>query len=705
MCRHPRLIRSRRTSSSALATAVVISAGLLCLAPPGVALGLDRQTILISAPTGRDAGFPSGLPESQSFDLSDDGKRVAIETWEQLVPEDIDASSDVYERVGGVTRLASAPQPGAPGPDGVSYNEIVAGDHIYFQSTAGLVPGDTDGGVLDVYEFSGGVVRLVSEPAPGATGAESIDLVGASPDGTAVFSESKDHVTSEDGDCIGGRQCVDVYEHSGGTTRLVSAPGPGATGPSWPARYAGSSQDGGRVFFSTKQSLTSEDADADCPTPPVAPDEPAGSGCGDLYERSGEQTRLVSTPEGGPTVLASGDTGFGGISDDGAHVFFTSPDHLAPGDGAGLDVFERFNGRTILVSAPAPGGDGDDAGFVAVGGNSADGSRVFFHTGDGLAPEDDDGGYSDVYERSGGTTKLVSTGPSSMTGEGFAFFEGTSEDGSRVFFETNEQLTADDLNSDNDIYARSADGTSLASGPTSADDPSPEVFYQGNSEDGLRMFFETPRRLDPADADSDEDIYENAEGQIALMSGPGLGASGGSEDVLRVHQAVSESGDRVFWITSERLVGADTDDRPDVYGAIPASDVPPSDVPPSQVPPPGAGGGGGAGGVAGGVATNFRNVEVHKLVVPKSRQKLAARGVKVLASCDEDCRIVLELRVSQEIANEMGLTGTLLARASKPADAGERRWVRAKPTGAARRALRSYDGGGRLQVDVTGAAR
>jgi uncharacterized delta-60 repeat protein len=124
-------------------------------------------------------------------------------------------------------------------------------------------------------------------------------------------------------------------------------------------------------------------------------------------------------------------------------------------------------------------------------------------------------------------------------------------------------------------------------------------------------------------------------------------------------------------------------------------------------PPPGGGGGssGGSGGVAGGLATSARNVTVHRLLAPRSMRKLAKRGVRVLASCDEDCQIVLEVRVSQAVANAMGLTGTVLARRFVDAAGGQPRWLWARFNGDVRRALRGYAGGGRLQVHVTGVAR
>jgi uncharacterized delta-60 repeat protein len=110
----------------------------------------------------------------------------------------------------------------------------------------------------------------------------------------------------------------------------------------------------------------------------------------------------------------------------------------------------------------------------------------------------------------------------------------------------------------------------------------------------------------------------------------------------------------------------------------------------------------GDGGVAGGAATSFKNVHVHRLVVPKSRSRLAALGVRAEASCDEDCRILVEVEVSDRVARAMGLKGNVLGSGSVLAAAGHSRWVVAKLTAVARRALRAYNGGGRLHVNVTG---
>src|SRR5204863_9524480 len=75
----------------------------------------------------------------------------------------------------------------------------------------------------------------------------------------------------------------------------------------------------------------------------------------------------------------------------------------------------------------------------------------------------------DVYMRAGGVTTLISTSNMSPNSPVDAFYRGSSADGSKVFFETSEALTASDTNPRTDVYMRQGSTTSLVStGPTSA---------------------------------------------------------------------------------------------------------------------------------------------------------------------------------------------------------------------------------------------
>jgi hypothetical protein len=114
----------------------------------------------------------------------------------------------------------------------------------------------------------------------------------------------------------------------------------------------------------------------------------------------------VSTgPAGGNGAIASAE--YRGASSDGLRVFFYTVESLVSADSdTSWDVYERSGGQTTLVSTGPAGGNGDfDAPFA---GASADGTRVFFHTEESLVVADTDT-RPDVHERSGGQTTLVST--------------------------------------------------------------------------------------------------------------------------------------------------------------------------------------------------------------------------------------------------------------------------------------------------------
>ena len=113
-----------------------------------------------------------------------------------------------------------------------------------------------------------------------------------------------------------------------------------------------------------------------------------------------------------------------------------------------------------LVSTGPAGGNGAFGAFFE--GASADGARVFFDTSESLVSADTDAS-QDVYERSGGQTTLVSTGPTGGNGALAATFSGASADGARVFFDTDESLVSGDTDASSDVYERSGGQTTLIS--------------------------------------------------------------------------------------------------------------------------------------------------------------------------------------------------------------------------------------------------
>ena len=120
------------------------------------------------------------------------------------------------------------------------------------------------------------------------------------------------------------------------------------------------------------------------------------------------------------------------------------------------DLYRRMDGNTDLISA------GPGCSSVAFAGASDDGARVFFTSGANLTPDDTDDGCryfdyddyeyvaipcTDVYERFGNRTTLLSTGPNDPNGADQAGFYGNSADGSVVLVGTSAPLLAGDSDS------------------------------------------------------------------------------------------------------------------------------------------------------------------------------------------------------------------------------------------------------------------
>ena len=89
-------------------------------------------------------------------------------------------------------------------------------------------------------------------------------------------------------------------------------------------------------------------------------------------------------------------------------------------------------GRTESLTIESLGPNGENSAATTYNeAVDAGGEHLFFQTYARLVPDDtDDSG--DIYERSGGTTRLASTGPSGGNGPYLASVQGLSADGSHV---------------------------------------------------------------------------------------------------------------------------------------------------------------------------------------------------------------------------------------------------------------------------------
>jgi hypothetical protein len=516
-------------------------------------------TKLVSTGPSAVAGTPSmcqpfsGLP--CNFRISRDGSHVFFDTAQRLVAADADTCDsiefaprciDVYERFGDTTRLVSTGPTGRDGPyDAALLAVSDDGSHAFFATEEPLVADDTDES-NDVYEAAGNSVELFPSDAfaEGDTRDISFHPAGASPDGSRVFFSTVQSFSPADTDDCSDRYreggCVDVYERTADGHVILVSTGPNGGNAPYDADFSGASSDGTRVFFATREPLVASDGD-DCA---ALYNYPQALGCQDVYERDVETGTTTLVSSGPDSSAGPSEAYFEAVAADGKRVFFSTGEALAAADTdacptssqpvAGcLDVYARTaNGRIILVSTGSNDGNGGfDAYFGAI---SGDGKRIFFSTAEPLVSTDTDScptfnsaGCTDVYERFGDRTLLVSTGPVGGNGPAGAGLAGVSGDGRRVFFTTSESLVAsdrDDCSTDYqlpppigcpDIYERFRGTTSLLStGPSDTGGCQPFDEGGGNcphflatSVDGTRVFFNTKQALVSADTNSEVDIY------------------------------------------------------------------------------------------------------------------------------------------------------------------------------------------------------
>ena len=446
-------------------------------------------------------------------------------------------------------------------PDGVepsdAYPEAVSADlsHVAFDSSAQLTPNAPTGESLFVW--SAGVVRLAT----------------VLPDGTATQGTIANPVEQGFGGVIG----------SG-------------------ANYTGAlSEDGSRLFFQAGGNLYLRENPAREQSP-----LDGGGACAD--------PALACTVQ----VDASQASGSGGggdfywASSYGSLAFFTAPassgltSDTVAGSGRNLYRYDADTGALTNLTAAA------DARVLGVSGISDDGSVVYF-VADGALAFGATAGDHNLYRLEAGSTTLVATLSSAFDGTNIAFefvpvepcnwtsgcmTARVSPDGRFIAFNSVASLTGyDNVPVDpaacdpNDprqpsgfpcaqifIYDAAADSLSCAScNPTGApptdhawfgrpsrlpstlNQAMPRYLRRNLSGDG-EVFFQSPEALVPGDGNSRWDVYEYDDGRLSLLSS-------GTDSRDSTFRDASASGDDVFVITDQPLVGWDTDTGPSVYDA------------------------------------------------------------------------------------------------------------------------------------------
>jgi hypothetical protein len=482
---------------------------------------------------------------------SADGSKVFFTTAAKAVPGDTDNFVDVYERFYSeapgietyVTREISTGPTGGNDSHDVIFNAVSSdGTKVFFSTAESLVAEDKDK-VRDVYErnVTTGETILVSGDslscAPCGNREIPATFVGATPTGSMVFFASDEKLAEADGD-----EASDIY------AREPSAVGPtlATPGGSSPVTFQGASADGTKVIFESADQLAAGDSDNEA----------------DIYERdlSGGTTKLVSATGTCPAPLLAEECApiYRATAADGSRVFFETKAQLTGADQDSFqDVYEWSfsSGTPTLVSTSNEGEEGEGELNAVYAGSAAEGSKVFFETSEPLAAEDTDKG-SDVYERSGGSTTLVTPGSADQD----ATFDGASSDGTAILFSTEEALGGGDSGEKLDVYERGGGITTLVT-PGS---PEFDATFAGRSSDASDVFYVTAEKLAAADTDSNPDIYGSlGGGSPTLVSAGPVGGNGAFTPHL---SAVADDGSHAFFTTKERLTVDDNlANETDVY--------------------------------------------------------------------------------------------------------------------------------------------
>jgi hypothetical protein len=194
---------------------------------------------------------------------------------------------------------------------------------------------------------------------------------------------------------------------------------------------------------------------------------------------------------------------------------------------------------------------------VFCAGVSQDGSRVVFPFEEELT---EGAGKREIYEWSGGGVRPLLAPASSYLPQ----FDGISADAAHIFVTTNLALSPEDVDgSGSDVYDISGGrATLVSSGPF---DASPFVSFSGASPDGARVFFDA-FLPGPGGPNFCSDIYERFAGQTTPLAVDPKPPSPPVCDAIKFG-GVSADGSHVFFATSAQLEPSDKR-REDIYQRV-----------------------------------------------------------------------------------------------------------------------------------------
>jgi hypothetical protein len=388
--------------------------------------------------------------------------------------------------------------------------------------------------------------------------------------------------------------------------------------------YHAISADGNTVFFGatptqTQLPATKQVAEGEVPSLYARVPCETGASC-TFVERGGEQvegreTIEVSDPSASECSACEQNATpkeavFQGASANGEKVFFTTQRQLLSGEDSTLNLYEYDFGnpagkKLVLISkAPSPGTEGAEVQGVVR--TSSDGSHVYFVANGALAGENNSVGEAPqaghhnlyAYDTLDGTLKFVATlgeveDEITLWGEsGGQKYDDTNvreaqttPDGRYLVFSSLVPMAGDTNPNAKAVYRYDFETGELvwvsqaapalkaelkASSPNERDDAgvqpldystggalaNVEDWKRSISDNGEYIIFITSERLQADDTDGRNDVYLWHNGTVSEIS------AGGSNVA-----AMSASGADIIFTTRVRLVGQDTDELGDVYDA------------------------------------------------------------------------------------------------------------------------------------------
>ncbi len=513
----------------------------------------------LAFPIGTYVRVPSGqanpdcTPEPEAFELSDPDRQFEM------------VGCGSVESEPGVEEVRIDPQ---------AEGRFVSagGAHAIFTSDEELEEGSPPAGVEAIYDREAG------------SAAAEVVSVKPEPDGSpfGAGEEPRYLASTEDGEAVVFSVDGDLYVHREGETMQVAAA---------PNTYAGIAADGRRVFFMDESFNPAEVKDV----PP-----PAGLFACDVEGEENEGENCAGPLQDREPLEIASHSDFVNVSADGSNVFFTSGE-TEP--SAGMELGENENGEEAEAGeANLFAWDGATTRFVAI--LDPQDFESFRKGPSELEQENQE----DLFQWTNVIPGQLATS-SGLYEAGRAYSPTRSTPGGEVLvFQSHARLTGYDNEGKGEIYRyapAAAPGSQLACvscDPSGAPHDSPadalfDTVVQGaiNSstmipnvtDDGNRVFFESRQPLLPEDANEANDVYE---WKALGTAGPGgdecerpggclaLVSSGQGEEQSYFY-GMSAGGEDAFFVTQEKLVGADALGSFSIYDARVLGGIPDPPVP------------------------------------------------------------------------------------------------------------------------------